>query len=199
MASFGATGCNTTRARCGMVSQAIIILSYPHSPSSVPVCNVLQAAVDADAVFPLAMTETQSSSGSLPPSFPSLTDCICSYPMMNFTLAIWQLPFPCFCRIQYYFEIASFPPCKAFVRAQVRSGGLLCPSLAGQEESGRQWWLACALLMRKLACQNLHTRSLLPFTQLASMYPTPFVFFRIVARHKTTPTRRRHSRRRRLC
>ena len=28
MASFGATGWNTTRARCGMVSQAIIILSY---------------------------------------------------------------------------------------------------------------------------------------------------------------------------
>lgn len=116
MASFGATGCNTTRARCGMVSQAIIILSYfPTRRALFLYGNLLQAsfAVDADAVFPRAMTEAQSSSGSLPSSFPSLTDCICSYPMMNFTLAIWQLPFPCFCRIQYYFEIASFPPCKA--------------------------------------------------------------------------------------
>ena len=138
MASFGATGCNTTRARCGMVSQAIIILSYfpTRSRALFLYGNVLQAsfAVDADAVFPRAMTEAQSSSGSLPSSFPSLTDCICSYPMMNFTLAIWQLPFPCFCRIQYYFEIASFPPLQsARVRAQVRSGGILCPSSAGQE------------------------------------------------------------------
>ena len=31
MASFGATGWNITRARCGMVSQAIIILSYSAS------------------------------------------------------------------------------------------------------------------------------------------------------------------------
>ena len=137
MASFGATGCNTTRARCGMVSQAIIILSYfPTRRALFLYGNLLQAsfAVDADAVFPRAMTEAQSSSGSLPSSFPSLTDCICSYPMMNFTLAIWQLPFPCFCRIQYYFEIASFPPLQsARVRAQVRSGGILCPSSAGQE------------------------------------------------------------------
>ena len=32
MASFGATGWNTTRAHCGMVSQAIIILSYSARP-----------------------------------------------------------------------------------------------------------------------------------------------------------------------
>ena len=72
MASFGATGCNTTRARCGMVSQAIIILSYfpTRSRALFLYGNVLQAsfAVDADAVFPRAMTEAQSSSGSLPPS-----------------------------------------------------------------------------------------------------------------------------------
>ena len=164
MASFGATGCNTTRARCGMVSQAIIILSYfPTRTALFLYVTVLQAAsaVDADAVFPRAMTEAQSSSGSLPSFFPSLTDCKCSYPMMNFTLAIWQLPFPCFCRIQYYFEIASFPPCKA--RARAAYYALPRP---GRNESGRQWRrLACALLMRKLACQNLHTRSLLPFTQ----------------------------------
>ena len=120
----------------GKSSHHYLILFPNSQQSSVPVCNLLQAstAVDADAVFPRAMTEAQSSSGSLPSSFLSLTDCICSYPMMNFTLAIWQLPFPCFCRIQYYFEIASFPPLQsARVRAQVRSGGILCPSSAGQE------------------------------------------------------------------
>ena len=148
MASFGATGCNTTRARCGMVSQAIIILSYfPTRRALFLYGNLLQAsfAVDADAVFPRAMTEAQSSSGSLPSFFPSLTDCKCSYPMMNFTLAIWQLPFPCFCRIQYYFEIASFPPCKAraCARKQVRSGGFTMPFLgrAGRilADSGGGW------------------------------------------------------------
>ena len=51
----------------GKSSHHYLIL-FPNSQSSVPVCNVLQAAVDADAVFPRAMTEAQSSSGSLPPS-----------------------------------------------------------------------------------------------------------------------------------
>ena len=96
MASFGATGWNTTRARCGMVSQAIIILSYSARRRAV------QRRPSLDAVL---ARSTKLSQAQLPP----LTPLAHYHPMMNFTLAIWQLPFPCFCRKQY-FEIASFPP-----------------------------------------------------------------------------------------
>lgn len=137
----------------------------------------------------------------LPPSFPPLTDCICSYPMMNFTLAIWQLPFPCFCRIQYYFEIASFPPCKARARARASKIGLLTMPFLGRAGRIRPTVADAGLRAfdEKVGLPKFAHSLLASFHTVASMYPTPFVFFRIVARHKTTPTRRRHSRRRRLC
>ena len=117
---------------------------------------------------------------------------------MNFTLAIWQLPFPCFCRKQY-FEIASFPlQASARARKQDRVA-----AAAGriQLPTGLRW-LGGYIVVKAGSLRAFdekvglpkfaHSLVLASFHSTVSVYPTPFVFFRIVARHKTTPPLRRH-------
>ena len=111
---------------------------------------------------------------------------------MNFTLAIWQLPFPCFCRKQY-FEIASFP-LQASARAR-KQDRVVAAAGRIQLPTGLRW-LGGYIVVKAGGLRAFDEKVGLPkfahsllasfHTVSSSVYPTPFVFFRIVARHKTT-------------